>query len=92
MYLCRPQFRIDKMTQGVKSCVPYCLAERVCHCCVCVYLLCSIVLLQLFSLPCVLKYFHLLYGYPVEFYDSVRLCHSVVNECSIQVLHVRQSD
>lgn len=66
------------MTHRVKSCVSYCLAERVCHCCVCVYLLCSIVLLKLFSLPCVLKYFHLLYGYPVEF--------TILSDCAIPSL------
>lgn len=80
------------MTHRVKSCVSTCLAERVYQwLCLCVFPLyrrsASIVLS-----PRVLNNFHLLYGYPVGFDDSVRLCHSVVNECSIHILHVRQSD
>lgn len=79
------------MTHRVKSCVSTCLAERVYQwLCLCVFPLyrrsASIVLS-----PRVLNNFHLLYGYPVGFDDSVRLCHSVVNLYGIHVLHVRQT-
>lgn len=79
------------MIRLAKSCVSTCLAGRVYQwLCLCVFSLCRSSASTVFS-PRVLNNFHLLYGYPVEFDDSVRLCHSVVNLYGIHVLHVRQT-